>query len=650
MANLRKFRYLVTLAAIGALALPLAAQAQEVEENAVTESDNAFGRKVGNDESGLYSLTNVRGFSPVDAGNLRVDGLYIDLVEVAPRELLAGNTVRVGFSAAHFPFPAPTGLIDFDLIRADDTPALNFVVDTATSGVRGPSFGMRGHTPIGDTGLGLAGRFSLRHVIRRDGGTHVYFTYGTSATYRSDGGLEATILAGGALLDSWEAAPTYYSSGDAPLPEVPRYEFLGQDWAEKQLENQVQGLIVKVPLGDWRVETGLFRNHAHYDNFYSDLYLGVDPDGTTARRFITADRDINRRSYSGEIRLLRDFRTGDMEHLFTASLRGRDRRQTFGGGDRLDLGPDNVFVANPVPEPVFTFGEKSVDTSRLISAGVAYSLIWGDVASLDLGLSRSDYEKFVDFADPLLADPETLDEAWLWNVMASVSPTDWLSIYVGAATGIEDALIAPDIAVNRAEAPPAIHTRQYEAGVRVRLGERMTLIAAGFAITKPYYNLDPAFLYRELGEFENRGVEMSLSGSPLPGLTLVAGALLLDPSITGEAVDTGLIGPRPVGKPRRFAIANVDWRSDGGQGPLSIDLSVQSFSSFAGNALNSFESPGRTLVNIGARYRLDLGGTRIIVRPRLENVFNAYHWQVSSSGGFRVNGGRTAMVEVTVGI
>lgn len=647
---MRKIRHLTTLAAIGALATPLTAQAQEVEENAVTESDNAFGRKVGNDESGLYSVQNVRGFNPVDAGNVRADGLYVDLVEIAPRELFASSTVRVGFSAAQFPFPAPTGLIDFDVIRADDTPTLNFVVDTATYGVRGPSFGMRGHTPLGDSGLGVAGRFSLRDVIRRDGGHHVYFTYGTSASFTGENGLEATVLAGGALLDSWEAAPTYYSDGDAPLPEVPRYEFFGQDWAEKQLENQVQGLIVKVPLGGWGVEAGLFRNHAHYDNFYSDLFIGVDANGDAPRHIITADEDINRRSYSGELRILRDFRTGDVQHFFTASLRGRDRRQTFGGGDRVELGPANVFVEDFRPEPQFTFTDKNVDTSRLVSAGLSYSMLWGDHVALDLGLSRSDYEKQVDFADPAVADPETLDKAWLWNAMASVSPTDWLSFYVGAATGIEDALIAPDIAVNRAEAPPAIHTRQYEGGVRVRLGDSMTLIAAGFSITKPYYNLDPLFLYRELGEYENRGVEMSLSGSPLPGLTLVAGAVFLDPTITGEAVDTGLIGPRPVGQPRRHAIANLDWRTQGGQGPLSIDLSVQNYSSSAGNAINSFESPGYTLVDLGARYRLDLGGTRIIIRPRLENVFNAYHWQISSSGGFRVNGGRTAMVQVTLGI
>ncbi len=656
----RSFSYLHRVALAGLLStslLPALAQdgeqeegGSQLEENAVIESSNAFGRKVGNDESGLYSIRNVRGFNPVDAGNVRAEGLYIDLVEIPPRELFSAGTVRVGFSAAHFPFPAPTGLADFGVTQADGAAALSFVGDTGTSGVRGRALGMRGQTPIGDSGFGVVGRLTLRDVHRRDGGNHIYFAYGGSANFRADSGFEAILFAGGDLLDSWEAAPTYYSAGDAPLPEVPRYHFYGQDWTEKQLESQVQGLIVKVPVGEWRVEAGLFRNNAHYNNFYSDLFIGVDSNGDAARHIVTADQGINRRSYSGELRVLRDFQTGELTHMFTASVRGRDRRQTFGGGDRIDLGPANVFVEDFRPEPVFSYSEQNVDTSRLVNAGVSYSLLWGDFAALDVGLSHSDYQKRIDFADAALADPETQDGGWLWNAMAMVSPTDWLSFYLGAATGIEEALIAPDIAVNRAEAPPAIHTRQYEGGVRVRLGDRMTLIAAAFSITKPYYTLDPSFVYRELGEDENRGIEMSLSGSPMPGLTLVTGALLLDPSITGEAVDTGLIGPRPAARPRRFVIANVDWRSEGGQGPLSIDLSVQNFSSFVGNAANSFTSPGYTLINIGARYRLNLGGAQVIIRPRLENVFNTYNWQVSSNGGFKVNGGRTAMVEVTVGI
>ena len=60
------------------LGLPLCAQAQRADDNAVKSADDAFGNSVGNENIGLYSPFEVRGFSAVDAGNVRLDGLYFD--------------------------------------------------------------------------------------------------------------------------------------------------------------------------------------------------------------------------------------------------------------------------------------------------------------------------------------------------------------------------------------------------------------------------------------------------------------------------------------------------------------------------------------------------------------------------------------------
>ena len=58
--------------------LPQAALAQRVEDNAVTAADDAFGTSVGTQAIGLYDADEVRGFSPKDAGNLRIEGLYFN--------------------------------------------------------------------------------------------------------------------------------------------------------------------------------------------------------------------------------------------------------------------------------------------------------------------------------------------------------------------------------------------------------------------------------------------------------------------------------------------------------------------------------------------------------------------------------------------
>src|SRR4051812_14595775 len=91
--------------------LPLATLAQRVEDNAVTAADDAFGTSVGTQAIGLYDAEGVRGFSPKDAGNLRIEGLYFDQQTFeANRCLVAGQSVRVGLAAQAFDFPAPTGI------------------------------------------------------------------------------------------------------------------------------------------------------------------------------------------------------------------------------------------------------------------------------------------------------------------------------------------------------------------------------------------------------------------------------------------------------------------------------------------------------------------------------------------------------------
>src|SRR3569832_2039232 len=122
-------RWLLTLnAAMAVLAWDVEtcpAFAQRAAENAVTQSDDAFGTSVGNEQVGLYSPRNVRGFSPTDAGNIRIEGLYFDQVtELSPR-LQESSRIRVGIAAQGYAFPAPTGVVDYVLRKPGNTAQLN---------------------------------------------------------------------------------------------------------------------------------------------------------------------------------------------------------------------------------------------------------------------------------------------------------------------------------------------------------------------------------------------------------------------------------------------------------------------------------------------------------------------------------------------
>ncbi|MEQ1641598.1 MAG: TonB-dependent receptor, partial [Novosphingobium sp.] len=279
-------------------------------------------------------------------------------------------------------------------------------------------------------------------------------------------------------------------------------------------------------------------------------------------------------------------------------------------------------------------GPKSSDRVRQLTWGASYSLVLPGRFGLDASLSKTSYRKAIDFADPLLADPVTRDAPVMWNINATANLTPALALYGGFSNGLEEALVAPDVATNRAEAPPAIRTKQIEAGIKLAITPRLTLIAGGFAITKPYYNLDPGLRYRQLGSLRNRGLEFSLTGQLRPGLTVVGGTMLLDPLISGEAVTNGQIGPRPVGQIRRRTVLTLDWRAKAGKGPLSLDVSLESLSSRTGNAANTLVAPPRTTLNLGGRYRFKAAGADWLVRPVVLNVFDEYGWNVSSSGGF----------------
>ncbi len=139
---------------------------------------------------------------------------------------------------------------------------------------------------------------------------------------------------------------------------------------------------------------------------------------------------------------------------------------------------------------------------------------------------------------------------------------------------------------------------------------------------------------------------MSLTGQLMPGLTIVGGSLFLDPKISGEAVDTRLIGPRPVGQIRRRSVATIDWRMDEGKGPLSIDASVESLSSRMGNAANTLIAPARTTFNLGARYRFKAAGGTWLLRPMVLNLFDEYGWNVNGSGGFTYSNRRQITLQL----
>lgn len=619
--------------AVCALAAP-AAYAQRTGDNVTTQSSDAFGRSVGSERNGLYNADDVRGFNPVDAGNARIEGLYFDQLDRLSPRINEGSAIRLGFSALHYPFPAPTGLVDYRITKSLGRRSLSVDFDNGSPNILGFGGSAEFKLPLHGEQLGLSGGAGLRNGDRTEGGQSLFRTFGGTLSWEPGTGAELLAFGGGFLTRSDEARPTFFPADAQLPPHLKRGTDLSQPWTPRHADNLLAGSVVRFPLGGWRVQAGLFDAWKNSTTIYADLFGGVTADGRAASRVIVADANARDHSLSGELRLSRELRTGDVSHTFVASVRGRAKERLFGGSARIALGPSTLLVSDPRPAPSFTLGPKNHDTVRQITAGLAYGLAWKERGTIDLGVSKSRYRKVVDFADPTLADPTTRDDPLLWNLAVSVWLGKRLTLFVSTARGQEEALIAPDIAVNRSEAPPAIRTRQIEAGVRFAVTNGVGLVAGVFKIDKPYFNLDRGLRYRQLGALSNRGLELSLTGQLAPGLTIVGGTLFLDPRIAGEAVSRGLIGPRPVGQIRRRSVANLDFRTAAGKGAWSFDLGIESLSGRTANAANTLAAPGHGTVNLGARYRFAAGPAKLLLRPLVANLLNDYGWNVSSSGGF----------------
>jgi iron complex outermembrane receptor protein len=216
-----------------------------------------------------------------------------------------------------------------------------------------------------------------------------------------------------------------------------------------------------------------------------------------------------------------------------------------------------------------------------------------------------------------------------------------LVAYAGYTRGLEESGVAPANAVNRNSAPPALRTSQRDAGIRYAILPRLSLVAGVFDVRKPYFNLDQELVYRNLGTVRHRGVELSLAGQPVEGLSVVAGAVFLDAEVSGEAVDLGSIGRKPVGTTSRIVRVNFDYRLPFFDA-LSVDLGITNQAAQVASAAGYAELGGRqlmtepqTLVDLGARYRFKAGSAPVTLRAQVTNAFDVYRWKVGGNSSFR---------------
>ena len=631
-----------------ALAVPGAAQAQRAKDNAVADAKDAFGTTVGVETTGIYSQDDARGFSPKQAGNVRLDGIYYDQVASISGRLRQSTSIRVGFAAEDFPFPAPTGVVDNHLFPFPTE--LGASVGLHRFGYNGGLAEIDLRLPVVADKIGVNAGFGYSDMRMSDGSRSVSWNATARAIVHMARSEFAPFVSVGAFPENL-APPLAVVTGDF-LPAHPRTRrYLGQRWARPEFTNLAYGATIKSRLAtNFYLRSGLFRSGGLRKRNFAEIYTLRDRSGL-ASHLLIADPLQNMHSTSGEIQGVYLFETGAVKHRVYAGWRARSRHNEAGGSAYANLGLATFGEPDPEPEMALRFGEVNVGRIRQSAWLLGYVARAEGVGTLNLGLQKARYRG--NFLDKTARTTTTSrDDPWLYNASAVVALTDALSAYAGTQRGLEDSGQAPENAANPREQLPATRSTQVEGGLRWRFAGG-ALVVNAFQITKPYFSFDAGRLFTRIGNVRHRGVEASLAGHLGKRLNVVAGAVLMRPRLSGPARDAGLLGARPAGTPSLHARIDVNYRTRllGGLTPTAT-FSYDSKRAVGDRPLASLGGgqlmvPAHPTLDLGLRHHLHLGATPVGLRASLNNVFNHKSWTVVAANTLKMQERRRLSLSLT---
>jgi iron complex outermembrane receptor protein len=620
-------RALATLAALFAVCGH--AHAQRANENAVTDAEDAFGTSVGTESTGIYSENDARGFSPKKAGNVRIDGIYFDQVSSISGRLRESTAIRVGFASQDYPFHAPTGIVD---IKFRPMPSeLGTSLAVSRTGFWGTIGEWDLRVPIIADHVALTGGVAHADMRQTDGVHSLSWGFSIRPIFRF-GGVEVSPFFHQGHFPEGSPQPLAVVSGDRlpKLPPVRRY--LGQGWAETSFDNQTRGVTVKAAIaGGLTLRGGLFYSGGARLASYGDIFL-MQPGSDQARHIFIADPVQDVHSTSGEVQLAWRISSGRWQHRLIAGYRGRNRYTEFGGSSVHDFGLDTFGNPSTASQPAFTFAPINSGRVRQSSLLLGYTGKIEGVGLLNLGLQRARYRATARDGGTGAATASR-DDLWLYNASLGIDISPHVSLFVGTEKGLEDSGSAPENAANSNEQLPSTRSTQYEGGLRWKFRGGQ-LVVSMFQITKPYFAFDVANSFVELGSVRHRGVETSLTGHFGKRLSLLAGAVMMQPRVSGAALASGLIGERPAGTPSIYAKLDANYRTDifGGLTPTasltytgSRAVGSKPQATLGGQQLMV---PGYATVDLGVRQQFRIGAVPVSFRFVLHNVFDAATWRV----------------------
>ena len=601
------------------------ANAQRAEDNAITQAEDAFGSSNGFQTVGLYTVTDARGFNPQQAGNIRIEGLYADLTtQYLSYCLVRESTIRVGISAQSYDFQAPTGIANLTLSVPGRTSGSSVIASAGELGFS--STLIEAHRPISET-LSAQACMSVTTNFMPDTNFHLRSTDGAViAHFRPSETTEIipfiTLSHGG----EHGLVPLVYADGISPVPSFRSRPLGAQRFTSVGWHNLTGGALLRQQLSPhWHMDVGLFRSVETDPQQFNDQYL-LGPDVLHPEHVLDVMPAIQWGSTSGEIKVAYSSGTETHHHTVKLMLRGRNSEHGYGGDATIDYGPQDIrspIVTRALP---FSTTATSIDRTRQWDVGTVIEEQWTSHATIAAGLLHSHYQRSLAEPSATVGMEQVTATLPFARIRVELSPR--LSLYGSAVQGLEDSALAPTYASNHGQPPPTTRSRQTDLGLQVRMSPRLSATGGLFEIHKPYFNVDSADRYRNLGNLRQRGAEFSARYAN-DELTLLVGSVLLQPRLDSAYESASQSSRVPVGPAPLTHLVNLDWAPPTLK-PWALSAQITHLARRTVTETNAFFLSPLTIANVGVRYERAWDGHPFSARLDVSNAGDTHGARINS--------------------
>jgi iron complex outermembrane recepter protein len=582
------------------------------------------------------SRPQTRGFEGSIVQNTRADGLNVIGTTAYPAEEFQDIQVLTGLGGAIYGPSAPTGVFEYDFKRPTDQPLTRAIVaydsdsiltwhlDAGGRAGRDGWFGYRLNLLEGN-GKGPPDSSNQNRVlINPDFDIHL----SPSTVLQLNGShyhVEQTGYAGQFTFGPGTGAKG--ASTLLPSPPDPTETGIGQPGAGLRLTTDLGSARILSDLGNgWHLVLG-----GLYENANRGLYT-INNNVTDNRGDFSVQQNFNAvarftigsnfASLNATKRIL-GF-TNDLAFGTNGYVNGQ-----YSGRNSIVTTLGSSSLANP---RIFRLPAVSNGGTYESSRVVQQAVILGDTLHLNRfvairALGSPSWIRTDNFAATgRTTSSYTSSFKWSHTESLIVTPTDRLTIYGTYGNNLQQGDTAPTTGITNPGATVAPYrSEQYEVGAKYQLLPRLLLTLAGFHITRPYAENNPADdTFEVVGTQRNWGVEFFASGEVGPALSVIGGFTWLDPKLENTGVPT---------TNDRNVVGVPDWQSNvlldyhpgwahGGAGTLAVHYTGPR----AATATNDQFSAAYTTLDLGLRYTHPMWGKPVTGRVQVTNVTDKHYY------------------------